>query len=111
MTLCFVSSQKIDNPSEDEFVIADNDPQFPMTGLKVSSKVRVTRIVTLERRLLSRRLGKLSNSVDISAQSKTKTCFSAEGVTQHLYVNNSVEQQSGQLFNPHDVSQVVVCNP
>lgn len=61
ITLCFVSSQKVDRLSECEFVIAASDPQFSTTGLKVTSKVRVTRIVTLERRLLKRRLGKLGN--------------------------------------------------
>lgn len=79
VTLCFVSSQKIDNPSEDEFVIADNDPQFPMTGLKVSSKVRVTRIVTLERRLLSRRLGKLSNQWISQLNQKLRHAFRLKG--------------------------------
>ncbi|MGB3296381.1 MAG: type II toxin-antitoxin system PemK/MazF family toxin [Phormidesmis sp.] len=61
VTLCFVSSQKVDRLAEYEFVIASNDSQFSITGLKVTSKVRVTRIVTLERRLLQRRLGRLSD--------------------------------------------------
>lgn len=61
VTLCFISSQKVDRLAEYEFVIASNDPQFSMTGLKVTSKVHVTRIVTLERRLLQRRLGRLSD--------------------------------------------------
>lgn len=61
VTLCFISSQKVDRLAKYEFVIAGNDPQFSMTGLKVTSKVRDTRIVTLERRLLQRRLGRLSD--------------------------------------------------
>lgn len=63
VTLCFISSQKVNSLAKYEFVIASDDPQFSMTGLKVTSKVRVTRIVTLERRLLQRRLGRLSDQL------------------------------------------------
>ncbi len=44
----------------DELLLETSDPEFAQTGLKVTSKIRVTRIVTLERRLLQRRLGQLS---------------------------------------------------
>jgi mRNA interferase MazF len=63
VTLCFISSQKVETLAANEFAIAANDPQFSMTGLKITSKVRVTRIVTLERRMLRRRLGKLSEQL------------------------------------------------
>jgi mRNA interferase MazF len=63
VTLCFISSQKVETLAANEFVIAANDPQFSMTGLKITFKVRVTRIVTLERRMLRRRLGKLSDQL------------------------------------------------
>jgi mRNA interferase MazF len=59
-TLCFISSQAIERVTDDEFVILPSDPEFAQTGLKSSSKVRVARIVTLERSLLQRRLGQLS---------------------------------------------------
>jgi len=61
ITLCFISSQNLDQVSEDEFLIEPNDPEFPKTGLKVASKVRVSRIITLEKRVIQRRLGKLGN--------------------------------------------------
>jgi mRNA interferase MazF len=57
-TLCFISSQNVNNLALDEFLLADSDPGFPITGLRVSSKVRVTRITTLDRQLIIRRLGK-----------------------------------------------------
>jgi mRNA interferase MazF len=63
VTLCFISSQKVDSLSAHEFVITASDPEFSITGLKVTSKVRVTRVVTLERRILQRRLGKLSEQL------------------------------------------------
>ena len=61
VTLCFVSSQKIDNLSSGEFLLDAADPEFSSTGLKTASKVRVTRLVTIDRQLIARRLGKLSS--------------------------------------------------
>ena len=60
VTLCFISSQGIQNLSEGEFTIHPSNTEFRDTGLKVVSKVRVTRIVTIERSLILRRLGKLN---------------------------------------------------
>jgi mRNA interferase MazF len=39
-TLCFISSKNINYLAVDEFLLADSDPEFPVTGLRVSSKVR-----------------------------------------------------------------------
>lgn len=59
ITLCFISSQNINNLSPEEFAILTSDEEFRETGLRISSKVRVSRIVTLESRLILRRLGRL----------------------------------------------------
>ena len=59
VTLCFISSQNLTRLSPNEFVLDASEPEFSNTGLKVAPKVRVTRIVTLERRLITRRIGKL----------------------------------------------------
>lgn len=45
-----------------EFVLDSSDPEITSTGLKVDSKVRVTRIATLKSRLVTRRMGKLGAS-------------------------------------------------
>lgn len=62
VTLCFISSQNVASVASGEFVIGPSDAEFAGTKLKVTSKVRVTRIVTLERQLIRRRLGKLGPS-------------------------------------------------
>ncbi len=62
VTLCFISSQSLTNLSPEEFSLDPADPEFVSTGLKVASKVRVARIVTLERRLITRRIGKLGTN-------------------------------------------------
>jgi mRNA interferase MazF len=59
ITLCFISSQNLDRTTPDELLLTTDDPEFAQTGLKVASKIRVTRIVTLDRQLLQRRLGHL----------------------------------------------------
>jgi mRNA interferase MazF len=59
ITLCFISSQNLDKVSQDELIIDSTHSEFAQSGLKSSSKVRVSRIVTLERRLIKRKLGNL----------------------------------------------------
>jgi mRNA interferase MazF len=61
VTLCFISSQSFETLYQGEFRLDPSDDEFKSTGLKVASKVRVTRIVTIERSLISRRLGQLGN--------------------------------------------------
>ena len=62
ITLCFISSQRLDTLATGEFLLDVTDPEFASTGLKTSSKVRVTRIMTVERKLIVRRLGKLGTN-------------------------------------------------
>ena len=62
VTLCFISSQNVSSLTPEEFVLNPSDSEFPDTGLRVASKVRVTRIATIERRLITRRLGKLGTN-------------------------------------------------
>ncbi len=57
--ICFISSQKLTNLKPEEFLINDSDLEFINTGLKVSSKVIVSRIVTIDRNLITRRIGNL----------------------------------------------------
>lgn len=59
ITLCFISSQNLDRVSRDELIIESNHPEFVQSGLKLSSKIRVSRIVTVEKRLIKRKLGGL----------------------------------------------------
>ncbi|ELS04620.1 PemK-like protein [Xenococcus sp. PCC 7305] len=62
VTLCFISSQNVNSLNSEEFIIEAKDPEFILTGLKVTSKVRVSRIVTIERNLITRKIGKLGTN-------------------------------------------------
>lgn len=59
VTLCFVSSQNIDRLKAEEFILDPQDSEFLGTGLKTISKVKVSRVITLERGLIKRRVGQL----------------------------------------------------
>ena len=59
VTVCFVSSQNLDNISSEEFIIEENNPEFKQTGLKIQSKVIVSKLVTIQGNLINRRLGHL----------------------------------------------------
>jgi len=61
VTICFITSQDTADVFSDEILLQPSDPEFIDTGLKVVSKIRVTKVVSLERKLITRRLGKLGN--------------------------------------------------
>jgi mRNA interferase MazF len=63
VTVCFISSQHLNRITSEEFLIAATHEEFTETGLKLSSKVRVSRIVTLTRSLISRRIGQLGTNL------------------------------------------------
>jgi mRNA interferase MazF len=58
-TFAFISSQPISRSGIGEVAILPTHPEFPLTGLTVPSKIRVTKLVTLAKGLLRRWLGRL----------------------------------------------------
>jgi mRNA interferase MazF len=75
ITVCFISSQNITNISVEEFIIETTDPEFSQTGLKITSKVRVSKIVTIESNLVTRKLGKLENNLLLKLNNCLKKVF------------------------------------
>jgi mRNA interferase MazF len=63
LTLAFISSQNVFSPHLGEFTILQNHPEFNQTGLVSASKVRTSKLATLNRALITRRLGKLGSSL------------------------------------------------
>lgn len=57
--LAFITSQDGEIESKTEHLIAPGDPEFATTGLKVGSRVRLTKLATLHRSLVRRRLGRI----------------------------------------------------
>lgn len=57
--LAFITSRGIGQAAPDEVVILQSHPEFAMTGLAASSKIRAAKLVTLATSLLTRWLGRL----------------------------------------------------
>ncbi len=58
VVLAFVTS-RVDRPLRFGVPVVENASEFAATGLRISSTIRVDRLVTLHRHLLLRRLGRL----------------------------------------------------
>ena len=62
VTVCFISSQSLNNISSEEFIIEAGHSEFKQTGLKVNSKVIIPKIVTIQKNLIKRKLGYLGTN-------------------------------------------------
>lgn len=62
--LAFISSvvqPKVNQPTD--FTLKENHPDFPATGLKKTSVFKMNKLLTVERVLIIRRLGRVSPSI------------------------------------------------
>ncbi|MBR8829561.1 MAG: type II toxin-antitoxin system PemK/MazF family toxin, partial [Gomphosphaeria aponina SAG 52.96 = DSM 107014] len=57
------------------FLITSNHPEFSQTGLKLDSKVRVSRIITIERSLIVRKIGYLDINLSYQLNQCLKQAF------------------------------------
>lgn len=58
-TLAFVSSQDVTSAGVGDTVLLPTHPEFALTGLSAPSKIRAMKLVTLDRALITRWLGRL----------------------------------------------------
>lgn len=61
LLLAFVTSRDAQVDSPAEVILAPGDPEFAQAGLRAASRIRIDRIVTLDRALVLRRLGTVGN--------------------------------------------------
>lgn len=59
VVVCAITSQRTEQISEGELILDSDNPEFSNTGLRITSKVRVTRIATLDRQFVVRKIGDL----------------------------------------------------
>jgi mRNA interferase MazF len=59
VTLCAITSQNINQLSPEDIPLLPSDPEFSNTGLRVPSKIRTTRMATLTKQLVVKKLGNL----------------------------------------------------
>lgn len=73
--LAFITSKISTNSSPTDFVIDKTDADFPATGLKVSSTIRLHRLMTVAKSIISRELGELSSSQQTEVENRLRRLF------------------------------------
>ena len=73
--LAFITSQVSANASATDFVIDKSDADFVTTGLKVSSTIRLHRLMTVTKSIVLRELGKLSLAQRTEIENRLRKLF------------------------------------
>lgn len=93
-TLAFVSSQHVTSVSTGETALLTTHPEFPMSGLSVSSKIRATKLVTLNRTLITRWLGRLG---PLLIADLDRALISALGINTVPYREQGRQEERGRM--------------
>lgn len=75
VVLAFITSQIASNPSPTDFIFNKTDADFIVTGLKVSSTIRLHRLMTVKKSIILRELGELSSSQQKEIDNRLRTLF------------------------------------
>ena len=75
IVLAFVTSRVSANPSDTDFVIDSQDADFAPTGLKISSTVRLHRLVTVSGKIIKRELGEMSKNQQTEIENRLRVLF------------------------------------
>ena len=75
IVLAFITSKVSANPSVTDFVVDANDTDFVQTGLKVSSTIRLHRLMTISKSIIQRQLGELSKNQQTEIKNRLRKLF------------------------------------
>ena len=75
VVLAFITSKLSVNLSVTDFVIDSQDVDFALTGLKVSSTIRLHRLMTVSSKIITRELGELSNNQQTEIENRLRKLF------------------------------------
>ncbi|CAN5338905.1 type II toxin-antitoxin system PemK/MazF family toxin [soil metagenome] len=75
IVLAFITSQVSAYASATDFVIDKSDADFRVTGLKVSSTIRLHRLMTVSKSIIRRELGKLSKAQQTEIENRLRKLF------------------------------------
>ena len=75
VVLAFITSRIPDEPLETDLVIAADAEDFAETGLRVSSTLRLHRMITVTSSIIQRELGRLSAQQQESVENKLRLLF------------------------------------
>ena len=76
IVLAFITSQVSASASPTDFVIDKSDADFAATGLKVSSTIRLHRLMTVTKSIVLRQLGELSLAQQTEIENRLRKLFS-----------------------------------
>jgi mRNA interferase MazF len=75
IVVAFITSQAPATPLSSDYLIGEKHPDFGSTGLRVSSTLRLHRLMTISASLLQRELGQLSGEMQTAVTEKLRTLF------------------------------------
>jgi mRNA interferase MazF len=78
VSVAFISSVVHVESAEAEFVLLASHPHFSRTGLRKSSVFKMSKVLTLERSAILRKLGKIHPSIQRELDAKFKLAFGIE---------------------------------
>ncbi len=73
--LAFITSRVTTEPLTTDFVLDSSDPDFALTGLRVSSTLQVHRLMTATTALIRRELGQLSPKIQAEVDDRLRKLF------------------------------------
>ena len=75
IVLAFITSRIFADTSDTDFVIHANGANFAQTGLKVSSTIRLHRLMTVSKAIIRRELGELSENEHEEIKNRLRKLF------------------------------------
>lgn len=75
IVLAFITSKISIGASATDFVIDLRDTDFTQTGLKVSSTIRLHRLMTISKNIIRRELGELSKNQQTEIENRLRKLF------------------------------------
>jgi len=73
--IAFITSKVLNTPLETDLIFQSNDPDFKLTGLRVSSTLQLHRLMTISSKILRRELGELSSSMQMQVEERLRKLF------------------------------------
>ena len=75
VVIAFITSQIPKSLNKSDIVVEKGIKNFAKTGLKVSSTIRLHRLITIPADIIKRELGKVSNEIEKEIKQKLKGLF------------------------------------
>jgi mRNA interferase MazF len=78
VVIAFISSKLEQNPTDSDLLVLDTEEGFSLSGLAVSSVIKLHRLVTVPKNLIKRKLGELSPVHQQKVKLKLKEIFTLD---------------------------------